>query len=167
MVSDSFHSPRPGFFSSFSRPTGFTIGRQGVFSLTGWSPLLQSGFHVPRPTQVPFGRRSTFVYGAVTLFGLPFQFSSTSLPFGNSHVKGPTTPQGKTPAVWAVSRSLAATKEIDFSFFSLRLLRCFSSPGLPLRAYEFSTGLFGNPRINARLAASRGFSQSSTPFIAS
>ncbi len=30
--------PSPGFFPSFSRPTEFTIGRLGVFSLTGWSP---------------------------------------------------------------------------------------------------------------------------------
>ena len=36
----------------------------------------------------------------------------------NSHVRGPTTPQRKTSAVWAVSVSLAATQEIDFSFFS-------------------------------------------------
>ncbi len=97
MVSDSFHSPRPGFFSSFGRPTEFAIGHQGVFSLTGWSPLLQSGFHVPRPTQVPSGRRSAFVYGAVTLFGLPFQYSSTSRPFSDSHVEGPTTPRRKPP----------------------------------------------------------------------
>lgn len=43
---------------------------------------------------------------------------SVSRLFCNSHVKGPTTPQRKTSAVWAVSRSLAATEEIDFSFFS-------------------------------------------------
>ena len=36
----------------------------------------------------------------------------------NSHVEGPTTPQGKTPVVWAVPVSLAATQGIDFSFFS-------------------------------------------------
>jgi hypothetical protein len=28
-----------------------TIGRQGVFRLGGWSPHVQTGFHVPRPTQ--------------------------------------------------------------------------------------------------------------------
>src|SRR3546814_7377468 len=28
----------------------FTIGRSGVFSLGGWSPHVQTGFHVPRPT---------------------------------------------------------------------------------------------------------------------
>src|SRR3546814_2814408 len=27
-----------------------SIGRSGVFSLGGWSPHVQTGFHVPRPT---------------------------------------------------------------------------------------------------------------------
>src|SRR5690606_34967604 len=30
----------------------FTIGRSGVFSLGGWSPHVQTGFHVPRPTHL-------------------------------------------------------------------------------------------------------------------
>ena len=47
-----------------------------------------------------------------------FPDSSVSRSLCNSHVKGPTTPQRKTSAVWAISRSLAATEEIDFSFFS-------------------------------------------------
>lgn len=51
----------------------FTIGRQGVFSLTGWSPLIQSRFHVTGPTQVPLGSRQVFAYGAVTRYGRPFQ----------------------------------------------------------------------------------------------
>jgi hypothetical protein len=47
-----------------------------------------------------------------------FPCRSVSYWLCNSHVKDPTTPQRKTSAVWAVSRSLAATDEIDFSFFS-------------------------------------------------
>ncbi len=47
-----------------------------------------------------------------------FPDSSVSRALCNSHVRGPTTPQRKTSAVWAISRSLAATEEIDFSFFS-------------------------------------------------
>ena len=47
-----------------------------------------------------------------------FPEDSANALFGNSHVKGPTTPQRKTFAVWAISRSLATTEEIDFSFFS-------------------------------------------------
>jgi hypothetical protein len=30
-----------------------TIGHRFVFSLGGWSPQIQTGFHVPRPTRVP------------------------------------------------------------------------------------------------------------------
>jgi hypothetical protein len=48
----------------------------------------------------------------------PFQNGLATSSLCHSHVEGPTTPQGKTPAVWADSCSLAATKEIDFSFFS-------------------------------------------------
>jgi hypothetical protein len=47
-----------------------------------------------------------------------FPCRSVSYWLCNSHVKDPTTPQRKTSAVWAVSRSLAATDEIDFSFSS-------------------------------------------------
>ena len=47
-----------------------------------------------------------------------FPESSANDQLCNSHVRSPTTPPRKTSAVWAVSRSLAATEEIDFSFFS-------------------------------------------------
>ena len=65
--------------------------------------------------------RSAFVYGTVTLYGWPFQAIPLA-EFCNSHVKDPTTPRGKTLAVWAIPLSLAATDGIDFSFFSSRYL---------------------------------------------
>ena len=43
----------------------------------------------------------------------------------------------------------------------------FQFPGLAARTYGFSAGLFGNPGLSARLTAPPGFSQSSTPFLAS
>ena len=43
----------------------------GVFSLGGWSPHVQTGFHVPRPTQ--FHRHSPFTYRAITFYGRPSQ----------------------------------------------------------------------------------------------
>ena len=46
---DLFHSP-PGVLFAFPSRYWFTIGRSRVFSLGGWSPHLQTGFHVPRPT---------------------------------------------------------------------------------------------------------------------
>src|ERR1700756_1593114 len=46
---DLFHSP-PGVLFAFPSRYWFTIGRSRVFSLGGWSPRLQTGFHVSRPT---------------------------------------------------------------------------------------------------------------------
>ena len=47
---DLFHSP-PGVLFAFPSRYWFTIGRLRVFSLGGWSPHLQTGFLVSRPTQ--------------------------------------------------------------------------------------------------------------------
>src|SRR5574337_1242217 len=46
---DLFHSP-PGVLFAFPSRYWFTIGRSRVFSLGGWSPHLQTGFRVSRPT---------------------------------------------------------------------------------------------------------------------
>ena len=55
-----------------------------------------------------------FAYEAFTLFGRTFQFSSAHV-YGN--VCRPQ-PLGASSSVWALSRSLAATWEIDVSFSS-------------------------------------------------
>ena len=47
----------------------FTIGLSGVFSLAGWAPQIQTGFHVSRPTQDTAKLGNRFVYGTVTLYG--------------------------------------------------------------------------------------------------
>src|SRR5690348_18228992 len=46
---DLVHSP-PGVLFAFPARYWFTIGRLRVFSLGGWSPHVQTGFHVSRPT---------------------------------------------------------------------------------------------------------------------
>jgi hypothetical protein len=46
---DLFHSP-PGVLFAFPSRYLFTIGRLRVFSLGGWSPHVQTGLHVSRPT---------------------------------------------------------------------------------------------------------------------
>ena len=70
-----------------------------------------------RPTQGTLRRQPTFAYGPVTLYGRPFQIvllvNCLITPCG-----GPYNPAVETTAVWAVSLSLAATEEIDFSFCS-------------------------------------------------
>src|SRR3989304_4808900 len=45
---DLFHSP-PGVLFAFPSRYWFTIGRLRVFSLGGWSPHVQTGFHVSFP----------------------------------------------------------------------------------------------------------------------
>src|SRR6185437_10697057 len=68
-VSGLFHSPLGVLFTFPSRYL-FAIGHQGVFRLGGWSPHLQTGLHVSRPTQ---GSVQLDAYGAVTRSGRPFQ----------------------------------------------------------------------------------------------
>ena len=46
---DLFHSPS-GVLFAFPSRYWFTIGRSRVFSLGGWSPHIQTGLHVSRPT---------------------------------------------------------------------------------------------------------------------
>ena len=80
----------------------FTIGQSVVLSLREWSPYIQTGFHVSRPTQRQNGFYS---YGAITLYGAP------------SHV---------LPILHALSSagpiSLAATLRVSVDFLSCRYL---------------------------------------------
>ncbi len=46
-----YFTPLVGVLFTFPSRYLFTIGYQGVFRLGGWSPHVQTGFHVPRPTQ--------------------------------------------------------------------------------------------------------------------
>ena len=118
MVSGSVSSPSRGsshlsvaLLSSLSVVREYLAlrdGPRGFSRDSTWLDLLR----------YPSGGDSSFAYGAVTRYGPPFQCGSARRSLCNSHVKGPTTPQGKTPAVWAISFSLAATREIDFSFYS-------------------------------------------------
>ena len=69
-VSGSFHSP-PGVLFAFPSRYWFTIGRQVVFSLGGWSPHLQTEYHVFRPTHAHLC--GPVVYGSITLYAVRFQ----------------------------------------------------------------------------------------------
>src|SRR5947199_10856714 len=75
-----FHSP-PGVLFTFPSRYLSAIGHQGVFRLSGWSRQIHTEFHGLGATwdTVP-GRRVVFVYGALTLYGDPFQRPSTNQP---------------------------------------------------------------------------------------
>ena len=75
-----------------------------------------------------------------------------------------------TSLVWAFPRPLATTNGITNCFLFLRVLRCFSSPGLPPFGY-YTFSIVGCPiRISTDqfvCANPRSFSQLITSFIAS
>ena len=66
-----FHSP-PGVLFAFPSRYWFTIGQSGVFSLGGWSPHIQTGYHVSRPT-LRVHNLCILVYGTITLYRRTFQ----------------------------------------------------------------------------------------------
>ena len=122
-----------------------------VFSLAGWSPRIQSGFHVSGLTQVPTRESLEFRLRASNPLRTDFPDCSATRAFCNSpaalwddHV-GPTTPNTQRPqaftySVWAVPLSLAATQGIETFFLFLRVLRCVISPGSLHPPYVFRRG---------------------------
>ncbi len=67
-----FFTPLAGVLFAFPSRYWFTNGQTGVFSLGGWSPHIQKGYHESRPTHRAHCT-CAFVYGAVTLYRAPFQ----------------------------------------------------------------------------------------------
>jgi hypothetical protein len=137
-------TPLNGVLFTFPSRYSFTIGHQLVFSLGRWSSRLPTGFLVSRGTRAKHpGRAIAFAYGAVTLCGAPSQTLRLPMAFltpreVRSPLRcSPTTPRSATPAsshadrVWALPRSLAATRRISVDFSCLRVLRCFTSPRSP------------------------------------
>src|SRR5829696_6374939 len=95
-----------------------------------------------------------------------FPDRSVSTPFSHSHVRGPTTPQRKSPRFGLLPvRSPLLRKSIFLSFPAVTEM--FQFTALAARTYEFSACQFGNLGINTRLTVPPSFSQFSTPFKAS
>ena len=107
-----FHSP-PGVLFTFPSRYYFAIGHWVVFSLGGWAPRLQIGFHVSGPTL-----DSLCIY-SISLTGLlPCIVElSRSILLSKPYVMSVRNPECKH-SVWPLSRSLAATWKIDVSFSS-------------------------------------------------
>ena len=80
-----------------------------------------------RPTQVALLNHALCLYRTVTVFGQTFQI----VPIRNivSFKRSYNPTDASTTVVWALSLSIATTREIDLFFLFLRVLRCFSSPG--------------------------------------
>lgn len=93
-----------------------TIGHIGVFRLGGWSPRLHARLLGSGVTQeLYYTQCIVFAYRAITVYGAPFQRTSTdfALRVRRSYNPGPT----RRP-VWPVPVSLATTRGISFDFSS-------------------------------------------------
>jgi len=95
----------------------FTIGHRFVFSLGGWSPQIQSGFLVSRPTRVPNQNRTRVSH---TGLSPPMVRHSRRVPlhFPVPYVRSRNPAEALAPTVWALPLSLAATQGISFDFSS-------------------------------------------------
>jgi hypothetical protein len=98
-------TPLVGVLFIVQSPYWFTIGRQGVLRLGGWSPHVQAGFHGSDPT-----------------LGL------TTHTLRDCHRLWSAFPDGSRDSS-LYPRSLATTCGVAFCFPFLLLLRCFSSQG--------------------------------------
>ena len=94
-----------------------TIGHRLVFSLGGWSPQIQTGFLVSRPTRVPDLSRTRLSH---TGLSPPSVRHSRRVPlaFPLDSVRSLNPAEALAPTVWALPLSLAATQGISFDFSS-------------------------------------------------
>ena len=170
MVSGSFFTPLSEVLFTFPSRYSFAIGLSVVFSLAGWSPRIQPGFLVSRPTQVPpAGGWGLRVRGFHPLRRLFQPVPLTPPP----PVGGPTTPARASPrrrfGLIPVRSPLLGNRSY---FLFLRVLRCFSSPRSPPEYSRMPGSLPAGCPIRTStgqgiFAPRRGFSQLVTSFIAS
>src|ERR1700712_316927 len=91
-----FHSP-PGVLFTFPSRYLSAIGHQGVFRLNGWSRQIHTEFQGFRVTWDNTQQSKPYTYGAITLYGATFQWTSTStwisycLLVRQNQPSGPTT----------------------------------------------------------------------------
>ena len=101
-----------------------------------WSAQIHTEFHVYGATQGTTSSDQVFTYGAVTLFGLPFQVIPLTFTL---HIVALQPRRDKSPRFGLFRfRSPLLTESILFLF--LRLLRCFTSPRVALSTLLNSGG---------------------------
>ena len=146
----------------------YTIGLSRVFSLAGWTRRIHAGLHVSRATQ------GYAMHHEASCKGLSPATARLSRRFHSLHSCNPA------PLLPRRGRNLRGLGCAPVArhywgyhccFLFLRVLRCFSSPGLPLIYSDTMSSTwwvvpFGNPRINGHLrlpAAYRSLSRPSSP----
>ena len=118
-------------------------------------------------TQVPDRRLPLAAYGTITRYGRPFQVRSAKRHDGRA-IEGSLVLQPRPD----MSRRFGLIRVRSPLLTESRLLsfpggtEMFQFPPFATCTYGFSARSFGDPGISARLTASPGLSQSSTPFVA-
>src|SRR4051794_16304987 len=183
-----FHSP-PGVLFTFPSRYLSAIGHQGVFRLSGWSRRIHTEFHglgatwETRSGGAAFSCTGLSPSTATPSRGLPLTTALSHSPFPRQEEQsGPTTPTTqRLPAITCDRFSLIRFRSpllTESLLFSLPVgTEMFHFPTFPPHALCVQARVtphdwcgvppFGHPRINARLAAPRGFSQPPTSFIGS
>lgn len=164
------------------------IGHQGVFRLNGWSRQIHTEFQGFRVTWENASESHTYTYGAITLYGATFQWTSTSRTISYSVTArqnsphAPTTPHTQPlPGITCAWFSLIRFRSPLLSeslLFSLPVgTEMFHFPTFPPHALYIQARVtghdsswvppFGHPRITAWLPTPQGLSQAPTSFIGS
>ena len=110
---------RQAFFSPFPHGTGALSVTDEYVALEGGPPRFRRGFSCPAVLRYrSHSLGICFAYGALTLFGGPFQAASATDSMRTGRT--PSRPYNPVPesTVWALPVSLAATQGISFDFFS-------------------------------------------------
>ena len=107
----------------------FATGYQGILSLGGWSPQIHARFHGTGATREISEGTYVFVYWTITILGGTSQtlrLTQVFVTFCPDCSPNQILPQHPNDnacrlditQVWAISVSLAATQEVEVSFFS-------------------------------------------------
>ena len=146
-VSCSISLPLRGFSFNFPSLYYFAIGHLGVFSLTRWSSLIHTGFHVPHATRdktdvfllLTTGLSPSMVQDSAASSRLLLDFQCTQTCVKTQNEQGtcfPTTPILRMGLGCSHFARRYFGNRVCFLF--LQLLRCFNSLSCLLLTYEFS-----------------------------
>jgi hypothetical protein len=142
-----YFTPRQGFSFTFPSRYLFAIGHSGVFSLTRWSSLIHTGFHVPHATRDKKNKSLSF---SVTGLSPSMVQDSAASPKLNSIGYQDGTISSHDPKVTSNSglgwsRFARRYSGNRVCFLLLWLLRCFNSPGCLYLLYEFKKEFYRLP----------------------
>ena len=130
-----YFTPLTGVLFTFPSLYLFTIGRQSVFSLTGWSRQIRTRFPVPRTTwDTPEGRKFSLTGLSPSLVPFP---KGLQLTFFHLVMESRYPCSTCVDQVWPLPRSLAATRGITVLFSFLPGTKMFQFPDLPSLHYLF------------------------------